>query len=616
MLLTPGRCSRVPDVFVAFQHCTRALPHDWWSNTFRRSVADIGTTLLVLQPWGAPLPLTRSWCLWEIFCTVDCEVQLRIALSPEQSAELRDALVRLPARVLLPRVIGRRYAAAECRCTARLAAQTNRFDDIARALSRIDTRRAESFLPEDAAQIAAAVRASAGGFCAVNARIHGCLQAWLAREARTLVAERTAAHGAAHASTVGCTDVLIQLLLHQGAHEEAAAAARGALAARTAALGDAHAATLAAQHLLAMVLRERGAYAEAEPLLRAALTGRRAALGDAHADTCATLNYLGILLNDTGRDDEAAPLLRAAAAGRAAALGAEHPASLASASNLGILLCSQGVSDAAAAAEGEAMLRDVLERRRRTLGELHPQTLDSCHNLGYTLVHAGRPREAQPLLRAAAEGRAETLGSAHARTVGSTQLLARAVASADAAAATSMLAAASLSERRADKWDVLISYCVAETGGPGDRSVFGLQAALVARGFRVFVGESAIQAGASWPDAVNNGIQAAAAVIVLCSPGYADPERSRWTCRELQLAVVLNKPLVPVWHSGTYPPPGAAPHLVCRQQCAGGGHARSDRGYADAGVSPEALAAEVEAALARVGVAPQTAGRPDANDDA
>jgi hypothetical protein len=122
-----GRFPRAPDVFVAFQHRTRALPLDWWSKTFRRSVADIGTTLLVLQPWGAPLPLTRSWCLWEIFCTVDCGAQLRIALSPEQSAELRDALVRYrpasgaacPVCVALS-LAALRAGALTLRCAARL----------------------------------------------------------------------------------------------------------------------------------------------------------------------------------------------------------------------------------------------------------------------------------------------------------------------------------------------------------------------------------------------------------------------------------------------------------------------------------------------------------------
>ena len=52
------------DMLTCNQHATLAdVPSDWWSNAFRDSVASIGLTVLVLQPWNAPVPLTRSWCL-------------------------------------------------------------------------------------------------------------------------------------------------------------------------------------------------------------------------------------------------------------------------------------------------------------------------------------------------------------------------------------------------------------------------------------------------------------------------------------------------------------------------------------------------------------------------
>jgi hypothetical protein len=52
------------DMFTCNQHATLSdVPSDWWSNAFRDSVASIGLTVLILQPWNAPVPLTRSWCL-------------------------------------------------------------------------------------------------------------------------------------------------------------------------------------------------------------------------------------------------------------------------------------------------------------------------------------------------------------------------------------------------------------------------------------------------------------------------------------------------------------------------------------------------------------------------
>ena len=56
----PHRCA---DIFVGSQHKAPQLPQEWWKDSFRRAVADIGCTVLVLLPWHAPVPLTRSWCL-------------------------------------------------------------------------------------------------------------------------------------------------------------------------------------------------------------------------------------------------------------------------------------------------------------------------------------------------------------------------------------------------------------------------------------------------------------------------------------------------------------------------------------------------------------------------
>ena len=82
------------DIFVGNQHRAAQLPQSWWTQTFRQSVIDIGRTVLVLQPWDAPVPLTRSWCLWEIFSTLDGGVELQIALSPAQREAFQQALVR------------------------------------------------------------------------------------------------------------------------------------------------------------------------------------------------------------------------------------------------------------------------------------------------------------------------------------------------------------------------------------------------------------------------------------------------------------------------------------------------------------------------------------------
>jgi hypothetical protein len=51
------------DIFVGAQHEAYELPQKWWTVAFRKAVSDTGHTVLVLQPWHAPVPLMRSWCL-------------------------------------------------------------------------------------------------------------------------------------------------------------------------------------------------------------------------------------------------------------------------------------------------------------------------------------------------------------------------------------------------------------------------------------------------------------------------------------------------------------------------------------------------------------------------
>ena len=149
--------------------------------------------------------------------------------------------------------------------------------------------------------------------------------------------------------------------------------------------------------------------------------------------------------------------------------------------------------------------------------------------------------------------------------------------------------------------DVMISYRVPETGVGGDRSVFALQKALHSRGYTVFVGEAAIQGGSSWPTTIQKGVEDCKAFVVLCSATYGDAAVSPWTKRELELADNLKKPLLPVWHSGPYPPKPVAIYL--------GGLQRFPRGnirdgYVKARISHESVAEELMDALQRIGVAP------------
>jgi hypothetical protein len=118
----------------------------------------------------------------------------------------------------------------------------------------------------------------------------------------------------------------------------------------------------------------------------------------------------------------------------------------------------------------------------------------------------------------------------------------------------------------------------------------------------VFVGEAAIQGGEEWPETIAAGGRDCAALVVLCSPTYGD---TVWTKRELVMADNLRKPLIPVWHSGPYPPKAVEIYLGGKQRIPGGTFLN---GYAAAKVTHAAVAEELVAALARAGVKPRRGG--------
>ena len=121
---------------------------DWFMTTFAAAVGAIGHTLLVLQPWQAPAALTRSWCLWEVFVTLQAGARLSVALCGRE-AEAYDSALRA------------------------------RLGEVTAALGAIDVGRASASDGGDEDAIRTAVYTSPGRFEFVNARVKAAVFAAL-----------------------------------------------------------------------------------------------------------------------------------------------------------------------------------------------------------------------------------------------------------------------------------------------------------------------------------------------------------------------------------------------------------------------------------------------------
>ena len=53
---------------------------EWWSTTFQRAIAMMGHTVMMLSPWDARH--SRSWCLWELYCTHRAGIPVSASIDP------------------------------------------------------------------------------------------------------------------------------------------------------------------------------------------------------------------------------------------------------------------------------------------------------------------------------------------------------------------------------------------------------------------------------------------------------------------------------------------------------------------------------------------------------
>jgi sugar lactone lactonase YvrE len=157
--------------------------------------------------------------------------------------------------------------------------------------------------------------------------------------------------------------------------------------------------------------------------------------------------------------------------------------------------------------------------------------------------------------------------------------------------------------------DIMVSFRGTETGRMGDRSVVFFRDALVARGYTVFITLD-MRGGFFWPDLIQSGVRSCSCLVALCSPTYGG---TLWTKRELVLADSLGKTILPVWHSGSWPPPGAQIYLQGLQYVPANAQTA---GYVESGISPDLVVDELVLALQDAGVYPSgvVAGTPPPPD--
>ena len=129
-----------------------------WRTTFKKTIKTIGKLVLVLSPWNDPLPLTRAWCLWEIF-----------SAATEESVVLE---------IVLPEAERPKF----------LVSLYHNYESLMDTLVRVQVERSECSRMTDQERIFSAIKQSCG-FGRLNETVKDQLRGWLLKVAVELAEE-------------------------------------------------------------------------------------------------------------------------------------------------------------------------------------------------------------------------------------------------------------------------------------------------------------------------------------------------------------------------------------------------------------------------------------------
>mmetsp|Transcript_57561 Transcript_57561/g.182291 ORF Transcript_57561/g.182291 Transcript_57561/m.182291 type:complete len:164 (+) Transcript_57561:183-674(+) len=101
-------------------------------------------------------------------------------------------------------------------------------------------------------------------------------------------------------------------------------------------------------------------------------------------------------------------------------------------------------------------------------------------------------------------------------------------------------------------WQIFLSFREADVGiSAGTGEATKLKDALVGLGFTVFLSEDSIPPGSDWHKEIGDAITGCEAVVAFCTKTYGE---SKGVSKEMKLADLKEKPMLPVLHSGDWPP--------------------------------------------------------------
>ena len=325
------------DLFTNDQNKVAEKDFNWFSDTFRNSIKNIGKVLLILSPWDDPMPIKRAWCLFEIYQALEeNSVEFTIDLPGSQKEELKAAVIKKP----------------EC---------------VIQALSDIQAQNAQAAVNSDREMIFKVIQESDGGFSHVNQNVKTGLRSWYINQLQLLAQQdpdndRFHIHTAYVMHEFGFLDESLQyytdLLSKRPADEQ-----------EEEALAEIY-------NNMAIVYRDKCELDKALEYYNKSLSIRLNILGEKHPDVASSYNNMANVYSDKGDDDKALEYHNKSLYIRLNTLGENHPDVATSYNNMGEVYREKGELDKALEYYNKSLFIWL-----NTLGENHPHVATSRENI-------------------------------------------------------------------------------------------------------------------------------------------------------------------------------------------------------------------------------------------
>jgi tetratricopeptide (TPR) repeat protein len=364
-----------PDTFIWFdlfsnnQHESCKLPFEWWRDTFLNAIKKLGRVVLILSPWSNPIPLTRAWCLWEIYCAVKTNSKFEISITPSQHQSFITMI-------------------------------TDDSGEFYKMLSNINVEKSECGKLEDKERIFSAVKLSVG-MTMLNTIVIKKLREWVMNAINESLKDE-------NISEVIIRDRLYakaSLLNGIGKYHESLEILEKCIQDFSNINEDRWYLTYS---LLGIVYDSQGNFTKAIEYHEKSLEIKLKTFGEDHPNVANSYNNIGSLYDSQGNYTKAIEYYVKSLEIRLKTLGEDHPDVADSYNNIGNVYDSQGNYTKAL-----EYYENSLEIRLKTFGEDHPNVADSYNNIGNVYDSQGNYTKALEYHEKSLEIRLITLGEDH-----------------------------------------------------------------------------------------------------------------------------------------------------------------------------------------------------------